>query len=170
MQFSLQDSGEVERVRNLLLAAKAKGKIVGLTSGCFDITHPMHFQFFLRCRRNCHILVVGVDSDEQVRLDKGPTRPVFPDFQRAIMVDALKPVDFTFIMNGIDEFGKVAELIKPGVLFKNDSFKGREHEILGKEHADRIMIIHDQEIHTSTTAIITALSRSKRKRKRSGAL
>lgn len=164
MIFSLQDAIEVSVVRGALSTAKAQGKTVGLTSGCFDLIHFHHFEFFVRCRRNCDVLIVGVDSDELVRGDKGPSRPVIPDYRRALMVDALKPVDFTFIMNGIGDFGKVAELVKPELIFKNQDFKGREKEIVGREHAGRVMILDDQTDHSSTTSIIRHLSRRKRTR------
>jgi len=47
--------------------------IVGITSGCFDLTHNYHLNYFLRCRRLCDILIVGVDSDDLVRKTKAKT-------------------------------------------------------------------------------------------------
>lgn len=161
MLFDLNDESSIHVVRDFLAGMRASGKCIGLTSGCFDLTHFHHFGFFLRCRRFCDYLIVGVDSDEVVRAGKGPSRPIIPDFQRAIMVDALKPVSFSFIMNGVGDFGKVAQIFAPDVIFKNDKFKGRENEIVGREHAKRVVILEDQVYHNSTTDIIRFVSKTK---------
>ncbi|MDE1875111.1 MAG: adenylyltransferase/cytidyltransferase family protein [Patescibacteria group bacterium] len=164
MIFDLQDRDSVGVMQGFLANTRAKGKTVGLTSGCFDLIHFHHFGFFLRCRRHCDYLVVGVDSDELVRSLKGTSRPIIPDFRRAIMVDALKPVSFAFIMNGLADFGRAAEMCKPDVIFKNEAFKGKETDIVGREHAKRIMIIDDQLDHSSTTDIISSLRRRRARR------
>jgi bifunctional ADP-heptose synthase (sugar kinase/adenylyltransferase) len=103
---------------------------------------------------------VGVDADELVRGDKGPSRPIVPDFQRVIMVDALKPVAFSFIMSSVQDFGKAASIFQPDIIFKNEEFEGCEHTIVGREYAKQIMIIRDQISHHSTTDIIRRVSKS----------
>jgi D-beta-D-heptose 7-phosphate kinase / D-beta-D-heptose 1-phosphate adenosyltransferase len=159
MIFSLQDDDEIEAMKSLVARARAQGKTVGLASGCFDLIHFHHVQLVQRCRRNCGMLIVGVDSDELVRHDKNESRPVMPDYRRLIMINECKSVGLAFIMNSVDEFAAVAELVKPDIIFKNQAFKGRENEILGREHAKRVMIIQDQIDHSSTTSIIEHLSR-----------
>ncbi|MEK7641655.1 MAG: adenylyltransferase/cytidyltransferase family protein [Patescibacteria group bacterium] len=159
MVFNINVPDTVEVVQDRIAALRKKGKItVGLASGCFDLVHFYHFSFFIRCRQNCDILIVGVDSDELVRQIKGPTRPIVPDFHRVIMVDALRPVTFAFVMNGLDDFGKAAKIFKPDVIFKNDAFMGKEADIVGKKHAKKVMILHDQIDHSSTSAIIASLA------------
>ena|SRR3989344_7500723 len=158
MLFDLNDEDSVRVVQKFLVDAQAKKESVGLTSGCFDLIHFQHFSFFIRCRRLCDHLVVGVDADEVVRAAKGPSRPIIPDFQRALMVDALKPVSFAFVMNGMEDFGKAAELFSPDIIFKNDDFEGRENEIIGREHAKRIVIVKDQKYYDSTTDIIRCVT------------
>ena len=160
MLFDLNDGDSVKVVRDFLSGIRASGKCIGLTSGCFDLIHFYHFSFFIRCRRYCDYLIVGVDSDELVREAKGPPRPIVPDFYRAIMVDALRPVSFAFIMNSVHDFGRAAELFVPDVIFKNNEFKGKEDQIVGREHAKRIIILEDQVDYSSTTDIIAHASRN----------
>ncbi len=159
MFFDLNDNDSVQVVRNFLDNAKAAGKTVGLASGCFDLIHFHHFSFFIRCRRYCDFLVVGVDSDELVREAKGPSRPVVSDFHRAIMVDALRPVSFVFVMSSVLDFGRAAAFCKPDAIFKNDEFKGKESDIVGREFAKRVIILDDQVNHASTTDIIRSVSK-----------
>lgn len=154
MLFNLNDEDSVRVVQKFLVGVQANKESVGLTSGCFDLIHFQHFSFFIRCRRLCDHLIVGVDADEVVRAAKGSSRPIIPDFQRALMVDALKPVSFAFVMSGVEDFGRAAELFSPDIIFKNDDFEGREEEIVGREHAKRIVIVKDQKYYDSTTEII----------------
>jgi cytidyltransferase-like protein len=137
---------------------RENGSIIGLTSGCFDLIHFQHVYFFHRCRRFCDCLVVGVDTDEVVRASKGPSRPIIPDFERALMVDALKSVSFSFVMNGLADFAKAAELFSPDKIFRNDDFEGRENEVVGREHAGQVVIVKDQIRHGSTTEIIRCVT------------
>lgn len=154
MFFNLNDSDSVAVTQSFLRGAQAAGKVVGLTSGSFDLIHFHHLGFLMRCRWYCDYLLVGVDSDESVRQTKGPTRPVIHDLHRVIMVDNLKPVAFAFLMNGVHDFGQAAELFTPDVIFRNGDFKGRETEIVGRQHARQIVIIEDRIDLGSTTEII----------------
>ena len=159
MLFDLNDEHSIKVVGDFLSGVRSAGKSIGLTSGRFDLIHFYHFSFFLRCHRSCDILIVGVDVDEMVRADKGPSRPIIPDFQRVIMVDALRPVSFSFIMNNVQDFGRAAEILQPDIIFKNQDFEGKEDTILGHEHAQRIVILRDQLSHHSTTDIIREASK-----------
>ena len=105
---------------------------VGLTSGTFDLFHDFHLRFLLRCRRECDVLIVGVDSDAEVRKTKGSDRPKMSEFQRLMLLDSNKHVTFAFIQNGVDDFQHMAEAlinIRGGKVFRNDVFIGREDEI-----------------------------------------
>lgn len=153
MLFDLNDGNATRAVTLLLNEEREQGHTIGLTSGCFDLIHFQHFWYFTRCRRHCDILIVGVDSDEMVRAAKGPTRPFIFDFKRAIMVDALKTVNFAFVMHGLADLKKAAGLVRPTYLFRNDDFAGKEDEIVGREYAQEVIIIHDVEDHHSTTAL-----------------
>ena len=105
---------------------------VGLTSGTFDLFHDFHLRFLLRCRRECDVLIVGVDSDAEVRRSKGSGRPVMSEFQRLMLLDANKHVTFAFIQDGVRDFQQVAESllgIHGGKVFRNQLFMGRENEV-----------------------------------------
>lgn len=154
MLFDLNDPTAIEVISTYIKCTREKGQTVGLTSGSFDLIHFHHFLYLVRCRRECDVLIVGVDSDELVRQLKGEGRPIIYDSRRVAMVDGLKPVAFSFIMNSIEDFGIAARITQPDVIFKNNFFKGRENEIVGKECAKRIKIVLDVVDHNSTTQII----------------
>ena len=159
MLFDLNDPTAIEVIGTDLGCARSNGQTIGLTSGSFDLIHFHHVLYFIRCRRACDVLIVGVDSDELVRERKGEGRPLIYDSRRVVMVEALKPVTFAFIMNSVADFGLVAKITTPDVIFKSDAFIGREQEILGREHAGCVKIIRDVVDHSSTTDILQQAAR-----------
>ncbi|MDP1689889.1 MAG: adenylyltransferase/cytidyltransferase family protein [bacterium] len=160
MLFDLRDPTAIEVIQTYLHCVRGRKQRVGLTSGSFDLIHYHHFLYFIRCRRFCDVLIVGVDSDELVRERKGESRPIIYDSRRVAMVDAQKPVTFAFIMGSVADFGLAAEVTMPDVIFKNDSFKDREAEVIGKEYAKEIRIIRDVVDHSSTGEIIASANKS----------
>ena len=159
MLIDLNDPVAVEVVVSFVQRKKKIGESSGLTSGCFDLIHYHHLTFFTRCRRFCDHLFVGIDSDELVREAKGENRPLIYDWRRAAMVDALKPVSFTFIINSVTDFGRAAQIIHPNVIFKGEDFLGKEDTVVGREFAEKLMIIRDLADHMSTTAIMEEAAR-----------
>jgi len=69
---------------------------VVLTNGVFDLVHVGHLRYLRQARGLGDILVVGVNADATVGAIK-PGRPIVPDVERAELVAALEPVDFTVI-------------------------------------------------------------------------
>ena len=62
---------------------KRNGKSVVFTNGCFDLLHPGHIHSLEAARRLGDILIVGINSDESVRVLKGEDRPLIPEQERA---------------------------------------------------------------------------------------
>jgi cytidyltransferase-like protein len=142
---------------------------VGLTSGTFDLFHDFHERFLERCRRslgpNC-ILIVGVDSDAEVRRAKGKGRPFQSEYQRRMLMDSNKNVTFVYIQDGVADFERMCETlltIRGGTVFRNEVFEGREDEVaLGeaREHPDvNVMIIPDITELASTTELTDSIRR-----------
>ncbi len=158
MLIDLRDRVSTRAATLFLDEQRSQGKKIGYTSGCYDLIHFNHFWYFQLCRRQCDVLIVGVDSDEMVRSEKGLTRPFTSDFKRLLMVDALKPVTFAFIMGSSSDFARAAELFTPDYMFRNDDFLGREDQVWGREFAGEVVIIRDVEDHTSTTALSRSIA------------
>ena len=135
-----------------------EGKIVGITSGCFDLTHYLHLVYFLRCRRLCDYLVVGVDSDDLTRKTKGPDRPYVSEDRHAAMVDAMKPVHAAFIMGSVADLRRGVERLGARKIFKNEDFA--IEDIVGGDLAE-IVSVPDIVTVDSTTAMIEEILRRK---------
>ncbi len=67
------------------------------TNGCFDLLHLGHIRYLQEARALGELLVLGLNSDESVRLLKGPTRPLVSEDERAEILAALTCIDYVTI-------------------------------------------------------------------------
>ena len=65
------------------------GKTVVWTNGCFDLLHPGHIASLTSAKALGDVLIVGLNSDRSVRENKGPTRPVLNEQERAALLIGL---------------------------------------------------------------------------------
>ena len=77
---------------------KADGKVVVTTNGCFDVLHVGHLRYLQAAQALGDRLVVGVNSDDSVRVLKGENRPLVPADERAEMLAGLGCVDYVTIL------------------------------------------------------------------------
>jgi D-beta-D-heptose 7-phosphate kinase/D-beta-D-heptose 1-phosphate adenosyltransferase len=63
------------------------------TNGVFDLLHPGHIRYLRDARAFGDVLVVGVNSDRSVRVNKGPARPITPEGERAELIASFGSVD-----------------------------------------------------------------------------
>ena len=86
-------------IMQMVRKAKAAGKRVVTTNGCFDILHVGHARYLAFAREQGDLLIVGVNSDSSVRRNKGPARPIVSERERAELVASLRSVDAVYIFD-----------------------------------------------------------------------
>jgi len=96
---------------------RKEGKVVGFTNGCFDLMHLGHLYSFLQARRECDVLMVGVNSDSSVKSYKGPNRPIQDEQTRAMLVASLPFVDYVVVFSDRTALPLI-EAIRPDVTAK----------------------------------------------------
>ncbi len=74
------------------------GRIIGYTTGVFDMFHIGHLNIIRRAKERCDFLIVGVSTDELVQKEKSKT-PVIPFEERCQIVSAIKYVDMVVPQN-----------------------------------------------------------------------
>ena len=113
----------VQRVR------EAKGAVV-FTNGVFDLVHPGHVRYLQAARRLGDALVVGVNSDRSVRANKGPSRPLNVEAERAEVLAALQCVDCAVVFDEETPHALITRL-QPDVLVKGADWA--EDNIVGRD-------------------------------------
>ncbi|MDB4947631.1 MAG: cytidylyltransferase [Gemmatimonadetes bacterium] len=94
---------------------------VVFTNGCFDLLHRGHVEYLAAARAFGDALVVGLNSDDSVRRLKGPTRPVNPEDDRAVVLAALASVDAVTVFDEDTPRELIAALL-PDVLVKGGDY------------------------------------------------
>lgn len=103
---------------------------IAFTNGCFDILHRGHVEYLEKAKEKADVLIVGLNSDESVRLLKGEGRPYVSEGDRAFILSRLEAVDIVCIFNE-DTPLELIKKAQPDVLIKGgdytvDTIVGRE--------------------------------------------
>jgi D-glycero-beta-D-manno-heptose 1-phosphate adenylyltransferase len=112
---------------------RAAGRRVVFTNGCFDILHPGHVDYLTFARQQGDALVIGLNSDASVARNKGPTRPIVPQEDRALVIAALEAVDYVVIFDEDEPTGLIGAVL-PDVLVKGEDWA---HYVAGREVVEK---------------------------------
>lgn len=112
---------------------KRNGKRVVFTNGCFDLLHPGHVELLEKARALGDALIVGINSDESVRILKGEGRPIVPQQERAEILASFDCVDAVVIFDELTPQKTVAAIL-PDVLVKGGDWPG--NQIVGREEVE----------------------------------
>jgi D-beta-D-heptose 7-phosphate kinase/D-beta-D-heptose 1-phosphate adenosyltransferase len=111
--------------------AKAAGKKVVFTNGCFDIIHLGHVRYLRDAKALGDVLVIGLNSDKSVSRIK-PGRPINPEGHRAEILSSLEMVDYVTLFDEETPY-ELIKLLKPDVLVKGGDWK--KEDIVGSDIA-----------------------------------
>lgn len=109
---------------------RAEGKRMVFTNGVYDLLHPGHVRYLRAARALGDVLVVGVNSDRSVRANKGPSRPINPEAERAELIAALDCVDAAVVFDQ-DTPHEIISRLQPDVLVKGADWA--EDAIVGRD-------------------------------------
>lgn len=139
---------------------KRNGKRVVFTNGCFDLLHPGHIHSLEAARALGDFLIVGINSDESVRILKGEGRPLIPQEERAEILASLECVDGVVIFDELTPREVIAALL-PDVLVKGTDWPG--NQIVGREEVEgaggKVVLIENVPWY-STTEILQKIRKA----------
>jgi rfaE bifunctional protein nucleotidyltransferase chain/domain len=107
----------------------ADGRQLAFTNGCFDILHRGHVTYIQFAREQGDALCVGLNSDASVKRNKGPSRPINPEGDRAFVLAALAAVDCVVLFDEDEPRDLIAKIL-PQVLIKG---KDWAHYVSGRD-------------------------------------
>ena len=111
--------------------AKAKGRKIVFTNGCFDVLHIGHIRYLRDAKALGDVLVIGLNSDKSVSIIK-PGRPVNPQDRRAEILAALEMVDYISIFEEDTPY-ELIKVVQPDILVKGGDWK--KEDIVGSDIA-----------------------------------
>jgi rfaE bifunctional protein nucleotidyltransferase chain/domain len=141
--------------------ARADGAKIVLANGCFDVLHVGHVRYLTGARELGDVLVVGVNADSQVAIQKGPGRPILPELDRAELIASLESVSYVTIFDE-PTVEQLLLALKPDVHAKGTDYTVDtvpEREIV-RSYGGRVAIVGDPKDH-STSAILSQVGESK---------
>lgn len=154
--FTMQFEGKIltaEAMRAERDRMHAEGQTLVFTNGCFDLLHAGHVTYLQFARAQGDALCIGLNSDASVRRNKGPTRPIVDEQNRAKLLACLRFVDYVVLFDE-DEPKTLIGKILPDVLVKG---KDWAHYVSGREIVEANggrVVLADMVAGLSTTHII----------------
>ena len=138
--------------------ARRAGRTVAFANGCFDILHVGHTRYIEAAAQEADLLIVAINDDASVRALKGQGRPILPARDRAVLIAALRWVDFVVVFPELT-VGPLLEALRPDVHCKGTDYtvdSVPERDIVNG-YGGRIAIVGDPKNH-STQALLQRLA------------
>ena len=152
--------------RNRLVARVAierrAGRKIILANGCFDLFHVGHIRYLAGAKALGGVLIVGINSDVQVKNLKGANRPFMPETERAELVSALRCVDLVTIFDE-PTVEELIRAIRPDFHAKGTDYTTEtvpERDIV-RACGGQVAIVGDPKDHSSTELIESVSGQSK---------
>ena len=94
-------------------------------NGTFDLLHPGHISLLNWAKSLGDYVIVGIDTDDRVREKKGPTRPIYNQEDRGIMLIALSAVDEVRYFDSDESLESLVKDIKPDIMVVGSDWKDK---------------------------------------------
>lgn len=132
-----------ELMIELAVHREANHKIV-FTNGCFDVIHAGHVAYLREARKLGDVLIIAINSDDQVRAQKGPGRPVYNEQERAEILAELQCVDYVVVFPDPTAH-ELLRRVKPDVYVKGGDYEPRqvkEYDLVCELGIDMHLLAH----------------------------
>jgi len=118
------------------------------TNGCFDILHRGHIELFRYAKSLGDELVVGVDTDEKVKLDKGKDRPINNLQDRIFMLQSIKYIDKVYSFDSTEDLNRTIKWYRPNIMVIGSDWKGKE--VIGEMFTEKLVFFDRIKGYSST--------------------
>ena len=115
------------------------------TNGCFDILHRGHFELLKFCKSMGYV-IVGLNTDVSIKLNKGDSRPFFNENDRKFMLEACKYVDQVVLFNEKTPYSLIKK-INPDIIVKGSDYE--KEKVIRSDIAEIKIFDHIQGYSTS---------------------
>jgi len=139
----------MEKLLQQIKAWRDAGETVVFTNGVFDILHVGHVTYLEQAAALGNRLVIGVNSDASVRsLNKGPERPINPEWARVRVLEALRCVDAAIVFSDHTPLDLILA-IQPDVLVKGGDYNPDE-----SDESNKAYMVGSKEVKASGGSVV----------------
>jgi D-beta-D-heptose 7-phosphate kinase/D-beta-D-heptose 1-phosphate adenosyltransferase len=146
-----------EQLLQAATEARAQGKKIVFTNGCFDVLHAGHVTYLQLAKQLGDILVVAVNTDDSIRKLKGSNRPINHLEHRMTVLAGLDAVDWVVPFSD-DTPERLLKLLRPELLVKGGDY--RVDQVVGadivRSYGGDVRIMKHS-ITTSSSSIINKI-------------
>ena len=145
-----------KELRRIAGELRASSKQIVLANGCFDILHVGHIRYLEGARAEGDVLLVGVNGDASVCGLKGPGRPILDERARALLVAALRAVDYVVIFDEPNVEALLTDL-RPNVHAKGTDYTAETvpERAVAEQLGIRVAIVGDPKDHSTRELLQT---------------
>lgn len=137
---------------------KHENKTIGVVKGSWDLFHYDHLQLLKKNKEKVDILLVEVKTDEDLK-SKGKNRPIISEDERMEIIDSIKYVDYTLLLNEEHITPLIADLIhKNKYDAKNESKLKRDGYVIERLKPDIYFYIPNVKPYNSIVDICRELN------------
>src|SRR5882762_8114332 len=149
-----------ENLVALLRGRNERGQRIVLANGIFDTIPVGHARYLAGAKAEGDILVVAVNSDSSARRLKGPGRPILDEQARALLVAAIRAVDYVVIFSELN-VEKLLEEFRPDVHAKGTDYTADSvpERAVAARLGIRVAIVGDPKDH-STRSLLDAIRKA----------
>lgn len=121
------------------------------TNGCFDVLHRGHIEMLKYARSLGDELVVGIDTDDKVKKDKGEQRPFNSLENRIMVLEAIRYVDRVVTFSSSSDLTSSIKEYEPDYMVVGSDWKNKP--VVGEEYCKELKFF-DRIEGMSTTKIL----------------
>ena len=120
-------------------------------NGCFDVLHMGHIELLRYAKLLGQTLIVGTDSDQRIKSNKGFSRPINNLALRVKFLEAIRYVDTVVSFDTDEQLNELIRFYNADTMVVGEEYKGRR--IMGGECVKNI-IFYPKQYGLSTTKLI----------------
>tara|TARA_R110002110_G_scaffold18474_2_gene77563 strand:- start:169 stop:558 length:390 start_codon:yes stop_codon:yes gene_type:complete len=120
-------------------------------NGCFDVLHRGHFEMLEYAKSLGDYLMVGIDSDQKVKKDKGNDRPFNGAEDRKFALESIKYVDKVLIFNSRAGLKYLIKLLEPDYMVIGSDWRGKT--VVGEQYCTELKFFDRIEGYSTTNIL-----------------